>query len=69
MAYATVSWPLLTANDNSGSIAHITCSEENGSKFPIGTTKVECEAYDPSGNNDTCSFLVYIQGMLSLIFW
>ncbi len=41
-------------------LASIVCTPPSGSPFPIGTTTVNCAAYDCSGNSNTCSFTVTV---------
>jgi hypothetical protein len=41
-------------------VAAITCSPESGSVFPVGTTKVTCNAEDGHGNKATKSFNVNV---------
>jgi flagellar hook assembly protein FlgD/lysophospholipase L1-like esterase len=40
----------------------VTCSPPSGSTFLVGTTKVECEATDTSGNKSKASFEVTVTG-------
>ena len=61
-AYASVSWTDPQVTDNSGQIPTITCDAESGSQFDIGETGVTCQAVDPTGNQETCTFTVKIKG-------
>jgi hypothetical protein len=38
----------------------IQCNPRTGSQFPIGTTTVQCSAYDSAGNRGTASFTVTV---------
>ena len=60
---ALVIWKLPNTTDNSGHVKEVTCSPQTGSLFPIGQTKVTCEAVDDAGNNVSCRFYVNIVGM------
>jgi hypothetical protein len=44
----------------------VTCSPESGSFFPVGTTTVNCQATDASGNVATGAFLVQVYPPLEL---
>ncbi|XP_072017472.1 hyalin-like [Amphiura filiformis] len=50
-----------TATDNSGETITIVCDPPSGSEFPIGQSKVTCEARDSSGNSGTCVFQVDVK--------
>jgi HYR domain-containing protein len=50
-----------SATDNC-SVATLTSSPPSGSVFPIGTTTVNDEATDPSGNRSSCSFTIHVKG-------
>ena len=50
-----------TASDNC-SLARLTASPASGSIFAIGTTTVNCEAADVSGNSSTSSFTIHVKG-------
>jgi hypothetical protein len=52
---------VLNAADNC-SVATLTSSAASGSIFPIGTTIVQGDATDPSGNEASCSFTVHVKG-------
>jgi hypothetical protein len=51
----------VTATDNC-SVASVTSDPPSGSVFPIGTTTVNGDAADPSGNRASCSFTVHVKG-------
>ena len=51
----------LAATDNC-SVASLTAVPAAGSVFPIGTTTVNEDAKDPSGNDSTCSFTIHVKG-------
>ena len=55
-------WTDLKATDNSGIAPSINCSFESGSQFEIGQTEVICEARDPSGNHEICTFIIEVTG-------
>jgi hypothetical protein len=57
---ATVSFSV-TATDNC-SVASVTSVPPSGSLFRIGTTTVNDDAGDPSGNHVSCSFTVHVKG-------
>jgi hypothetical protein len=50
-----------TASDNC-SVANVSCDPPSGSTFASGTTTVTCLAIDSSGNANTCSFTIHIEG-------
>ncbi|XP_071945866.1 uncharacterized protein [Antedon mediterranea] len=59
---AIVTWPNVTAVDNSLLTVMIDGSHKSGATFPIGTTDVMFNATDPAGNvNTTCNFSVTIK--------
>ena len=68
-ALAVAVWqdPSVNATDNSGDMPEVTCNLLSGSNFTIGQTLVTCEAVDKSGNNNTCSFLIRVEGSCLLI--
>jgi hypothetical protein len=52
---------VVTADDAcAGPIAPV-CNPASGSFFALGSTPVECSATDPSGNVQTCSFVVTVR--------
>lgn len=53
-----------TATDNSGSVS-LVCTPPSGSAFPIGTTRVNCNAVDDAGNVTSGSFTVTITNNVS----
>ncbi|XP_041472957.1 hyalin isoform X48 [Lytechinus variegatus] len=55
----TVTWTEPTALDNSGS-ATVVASQTSGTFFSVGATNVVYTATDPSGNFETCSFVVTV---------
>ena len=56
---AIITWSTPSATDNC-SIDSTFNTHNSGDLFPVGTTDVRLEVYDPSGNADTCSFSVTI---------
>jgi HYR domain len=56
----------VTASDDRDPNPTVTCSPSSGSLFPIGTTTVNCQATDTSGNVTTGSFLVHVYAPLEL---
>ncbi len=56
-----VNFPTPSASDNCG-VATTYCSPASGSVFPLGTNTVTGTAVDTSGNTNTCSFNVIVQG-------
>ena len=65
---AVAFWQSPSATDNSGDIPDVTCDPQSRSKFTIGQTLVTCEAIDSSGNNNTCSFHIHVNGK-SYFIW
>ena len=60
---ALVLWKQPNATDNSGHIKRLICYPQAGSLFPIGQTKVTCEAVDDAGNDATCYINIDVIGM------
>jgi hypothetical protein len=58
---AVVNYPDAVASDNCG-IASLTYSKNAGTVFAIGTTSVTSTAVDTSGNTNTCTFTVKVNG-------
>ena len=54
-----LNWTTPTATDNSDSVAY-THSDTSGTFFPVGMDTVFHYAFDPSGNTDTCRFVVTV---------
>jgi hypothetical protein len=54
-----LNWTTPTATDNSDSITY-THSDTAGTFFPVGIDTVFHFAFDPSGNTDTCFFVVTV---------
>jgi hypothetical protein len=59
-------WYEVTAIDDRDPNPTVTCTPEPGSFFPVGTTTVNCQATDASGNVATGSFLVHVYAPLGL---
>ncbi|XP_072041651.1 uncharacterized protein [Amphiura filiformis] len=57
---AIVIWQDPVATDNSGSSPTVICDPQSGTSLPIGQALVSCTAFDGYGNNDSCSFNVFI---------
>jgi hypothetical protein len=55
-----------TASDERDPNPTVTCTPSSGSFFPVGTTTVNCQATDASGNVATGSFLVHVYAPLKL---
>jgi HYR domain len=55
-----------TASDDRDPNPTVTCTPSSGSFFPVGTTTVNCQATDASGNVATGSFLVHVYAPLQL---
>jgi hypothetical protein len=53
---ATVVYPPPTVSDGSS----VVCVPSSGATFPEGTTPVTCTAHDPTGDSETCSFMVTV---------
>ena len=60
-SYATVTWTVPTATDNSGNAPTVTASHTPG-QFPIGTYTVVYTAKDAADNTATLSFTIIITG-------
>ena len=60
-ATAIVNWVEPTATDNSGSQT-LTSNHSPGDSYPMGVTVVEYISVDLSGNTDTQSFTITING-------
>ncbi|XP_072051695.1 uncharacterized protein [Amphiura filiformis] len=56
----TVTWPDLTANDNSGVATLVSSTHTNGQFFTTGTTTVTYTFTDPTGNTATYDFNVNV---------
>ena len=63
-SYATVTWTVPTATDNSGNAPTVTASHTPG-QFPIGTYTVVYTAKDNADNTATLSFTITITGYLA----
>jgi hypothetical protein len=55
-----------TASDDRDPNPTVTCTPSSGSFFPVGTTTVDCQATDASGNVATGSFLVHVYAPLQM---
>ena len=66
-AFAVAVWQTPSATDNSGDVPEVTCDPQSGSEFTIGQTLVTCKAVDSSGNINTCSFQIRVEGSCFLI--
>ena len=64
-SFAVAVWKHPSATDNSGDNPSVTCIPLSGSTFTIGETSVTCDAVDSSRNNNTCSFQIDVEGLLS----
>jgi hypothetical protein len=68
---AYVTFPAPTATDNCGTNVLISCSPTNGSFFALAPATnmtsytVTCTALDPSGNSNSCAFVVTIEDILA----
>lgn len=56
-------WATPTATDNDA-VVSLSSPAASGEVFPVGNTEVVYTAFDPSGNNGTCSFLITISDFL-----
>lgn len=54
-----VTWPPVTARDNSGMVT-LTPNMENGVELPVGLYAINYEAVDGSGNSKVCTFSVRV---------
>ncbi|XP_070573659.1 hyalin-like [Ptychodera flava] len=55
----TVSYTLPNATDDSSDVT-VTCDQESGTSFTVGTHTVICIAFDAFGNTDTCTFTITV---------
>ena len=55
---------VVTATDNLDPAPVVVCVPPSGTRFPTGTTLVECTATDASGNESTCAFPVTVRPRL-----
>ena len=62
----TAEWRKPTATDNSGVIPTVTCDRDVASQFNIGCNFVECTAYDASGNQAVCQFIIDVIGKFQI---
>jgi hypothetical protein len=53
---------IASATDDLDPRPAVACSPRSGSRFPIGTTAVRCEAWDEGGNASTGAFKVHVKG-------
>ena len=60
---ALVVWEQPNATDNSGHVEIVTCTPQGGNQFPIGQSKVTCEAVDGARNKAACYIYVNVTGM------
>ncbi|XP_077865641.1 hyalin-like, partial [Saccoglossus kowalevskii] len=58
--WANVTWGVVNATDNSGSVTDLYVSHAPSSNFPIGSTQVTYSAVDAYNNTGHCSFIVTI---------
>ena len=63
---AVVSWERPFATDNSRFLYPLVTNYEQGSRFPVGETKVTYTASDKSNNTASCSFIVTVIGKFKL---
>jgi hypothetical protein len=64
----TVTYGDATANDIVDGSITPTCSPASGSKFPVGTTTVTCNATDSHGNTGSASFTVTVNLVSAVTF-
>jgi subtilisin-like proprotein convertase family protein len=55
-----VTYPPPTVSDNCPNVGAPVCTPPSGSTFPLGTTTVNCNVSDASGNSNSCSFTVTV---------
>ena len=55
-----VTWPRITATDNSGTATFVSSTHTSGQFFPTGTTPVTYTFTDPSGNTARYTFNVNV---------
>jgi hypothetical protein len=51
----------VSARDDKDASVQVTCTPRSGSRFPIGKTRVTCNATDSSANSATASFAVTVK--------
>lgn len=55
-------WTPAEAEDNSGLIPQVTCNAQSGGVFPLGPTRVTCNARDAAGNvAEPCAFTITVE--------
>jgi hypothetical protein len=59
-AGAVVNYTVPSATDNCAPAPPVTCTPPSGSTFPLGSTTVDCNATDASGNSSSSSFTVTV---------
>ncbi|KAH3795819.1 hypothetical protein DPMN_149380 [Dreissena polymorpha] len=59
---ATVTWPAVTATDNSGQAPTVFQSMQSGTTFQEGVYSVNVMATDSMGLSATCNFKVTVKG-------
>jgi gliding motility-associated-like protein len=57
---AVHTWADLVATDNCDPDPTISCTASSGGSFEVGTTLIQCIAFDLAGLSDTCSFTVTV---------
>ena len=58
---AVVSWTAATAVDDIDGSVPVTCTNNPGDTFPVGTTTVTCTATDAAGNSATHTIMVIVK--------
>ncbi len=51
----------VTAQDGTDGVVPVGCDPRSGSRFPLGRTRVTCEATDSSGNTATATFRITVK--------
>lgn len=62
VCFIPISWTQPTATDNCDADPTVYSIPEPGDAFPAGFTTVHVFVVDPSGNQDTCTFVVHVIG-------
>ncbi|KAJ8036428.1 Hyalin [Holothuria leucospilota] len=64
-AKAVVTWTPILCFDNAKGNVSSNCTHSSGTEFKIGSTTVQCNCTDISGNTEQCSFLIVVKDVTS----
>lgn len=63
-----VTWPTVTATDDTDTSVTITSNYNPGQEFSLGTYSVEYQARDDAGNIGYCGFTVVVAGKTQIVW-